>query len=287
MTFGLGEFLGAVGIAGVPAALALTMTVATKAGYRFLKACLIVSGAFVIIPLLFMQWTVDWGPTYMKVLVNAAVAAIVVGGISYGLEWLRKKETSASAETSTSQRGPTLEATNNSTIDASGATIPGDLPFQFGKADQNSLLSMPGAKVTKTENGWQITPPENITFEFPAASPKYAAMTLPDLKRELLTTANSLRLLQNKYTASFREARSDTTNFRNFADAFRSEYEKNFAERSFALASAALSKLGPVTLSQSATNGGAVVYYKKFVGPTPAGDAASFLEALSEKLPKR
>lgn len=65
-------------------------------------------------------------------------------------------------------RGPTLEATNKSKIDATGAEIPGDLPFQFGRAENNSIIDMPGIKVTKTDKGYTFTTPRSTGFQRPA-----------------------------------------------------------------------------------------------------------------------
>jgi hypothetical protein len=269
MAFGLGEFLGVVGVAGVPAALALTMPATTKGEFRFLKGCLLVSGALIVISLLIIQWTEDWGPTHMKVLINAAIAAVVVGGISYGLEWIRKKEAALSSETPTAQpssRGPTLEATNNSTIDATGATIPGDLPFQFGRADKDSLIAMPGIQVTKTENGWEIRPPENINVQFPPPPANYASIPTPQLRRELQSTANELRVFQTQYTADFRQAVSDTAKLDVVMGTYRADYEKKFSELSLSLASAALSRIGTLKLPKSANSGGRLCITRNLLG---------------------
>jgi hypothetical protein len=56
---------------------------------------------------------------------------------------------------------PTLEATRDSTIVASGAVIPGDLPFQFARADSGSVISMAGIKVIKKQDGSFLVTPGN------------------------------------------------------------------------------------------------------------------------------
>jgi hypothetical protein len=184
----------------------------------------------------------------------------------------------------TRPRGPTLEATNRSTIDATGATIPGDLPFQFGRADSDSLIAMPGIKVTKTDGGWEVTLPENVNYHFPSPPPEYAAMPTPELRRQLQATANDLRAFQLQFTAAFRQVLPDIAKANEVGETYRAEYEKRFLEPSFSLASAAMSRIGTITLPKTANSGSQIVYYKKFVGPTAAGDAATFLEALSEGL---
>lgn len=94
-------------------------------------------------------------------------------------------------------RGPTLEATNKSTIDATDAEIPGDLPFQFGRADNNSLIDMPGIRVTRTDKGYTITPAEHVNRRFPAPTGKFASMSALELRRCIEITVDDLHRFQN------------------------------------------------------------------------------------------
>jgi len=242
--------------------------------------------------ILFGSIAIVWGVTttesaWIRVPAVGIVGLLAAISLTEALRFIKIREFPTVAEAPAVRRGPTLEATNRSTIDASGATIPGDLPFQFGRADNDSLIAMPGVKVTKTDNGWQVSPPENVNYNFPAPPAKYAVMPIPELRRQLQSTANELRVFQNQYTVNFRQSVPDTTKMREVIDAYKTDYDKRFSELSFSLASAAMSRIGMITLPKAASSGGQIVYYKKFVGPTPAGDAATFLEALSERLPKK
>jgi hypothetical protein len=182
-------------------------------------------------------------------------------------------------------RGPTLEATNKSVIDASGAAIPGDLPFQFARADNNSLIAMPGVQVTKTGNGWQITP-GNANLQFPAAPMRFALMSTLELKRQLRDTAHNLRHIQDQFTAEIGRAVPDRTNVSEVFKKYTEMYEDKFSSLAFSLASAALPRIGMLsTIPRKAASGGQLLYYKRFHGPAPAGDIAAFLDLLSDQLP--
>jgi len=91
MALGFGEVLGIIGVAGVFLSLALTMPATTRGEFRFLRVCLVFSGALIILSLFFVDW-----PPHMtlvaKTIINAIVGALVVGGVTYGLGWLETKE---------------------------------------------------------------------------------------------------------------------------------------------------------------------------------------------------
>src|SRR5262249_24223094 len=130
---------------------------------------------------------------FVQIAVSASVAAVAAAGLAWGLWELRARAASESPPTGVNQqRRPTLEATNNSTIDASNASIPGDLPFQFERADQNSLIAMQGLQVTKTEKGWEIRPGA-ANYQFPAPPHDYAILSPLEVRDQLRATADSLR----------------------------------------------------------------------------------------------
>jgi hypothetical protein len=186
-------------------------------------------------------------------------------------------------------RGPTLEATNGSKIDASHATIPGDLPFQFGKADGGSLIEMPGINVTKTEKGWEINTAANTNREFPPPPEYLATMSLPELKAVMQANVAELRDLQRQFDNDFFEPGHKYPEREKAAavyEKYKAIYNKDFSQKSLDLASAALIRIGSVSnLSRDANLGGQVVYHKMFVGPRPAEVAALFLETLLTNLP--
>src|ERR1035437_6553769 len=88
----LGVALAVRGVAGIPATLALTMPATTAGEFRFLRGCLIASGGLIICSLLMVSWNDEWGSPQMRIFINAALAALVVGGITYGLDWLKTKQ---------------------------------------------------------------------------------------------------------------------------------------------------------------------------------------------------
>ena len=270
---------------GFLVAAGLTVISLNRPAYGVAKRCAWAAA------IMFGSIAVVWGVTTTEapwIRIPAVGIAGLVAAIclTEALRFIKAREFPAPDKTIEAplSRGPTLEATNRSTIDAAGATIPGDLPFQFGRADRDSLIAMPGIKVTKADNGWKVTLPENVNYQFPSPPPKYAAMPTRELRRQLQATANDLRAFQVQFTAAYRQALPDRARADEVGETYRVEYEKRFLEPSFSLASAAMSKIGTITLPKAANSGGQIVYYKKFVGPNAAGDAATFLDTLSEGL---
>lgn len=91
------------------------------------------------------------------------VLIFIAGFLWYYIQTPQAKKTDA-IQTSSNPK-LTLEAINRSKINASGAMIPGDLPFQFAKADSDSIIHMPGIRVTKKEDGSILVEPGNIGSE--------------------------------------------------------------------------------------------------------------------------
>jgi hypothetical protein len=179
-----------------------------------------------------------------------------------------------------------LEATTRSTIDAAGASIPEDFPGKFAKADQDSLINMRGLQVIPNgTGGWTITPGQS-NIEFPEPPPEYALLSNPELREQLQILARSMLDLQVQYTAEGRQAISAKQDTDPVFKKYNAIYQDKFANLSLFLASEALKRIKIVTdVSRSAQSGGSFIYYKKFAGPTPAGDIAAFLNLLSVKLP--
>lgn len=131
MAFGVGEILGIMGVAGVPATLALTMPATTRGEFRFLKGCLLLSGALIIVSLFLIEWK-DSAGVEMKVLVNAAIAAIVVGSLTFGMDWLEKKQAAftpvekpktAGGQGPAAKNSPNISAAGNVSIGQIGDII--------------------------------------------------------------------------------------------------------------------------------------------------------------------
>ena len=73
---------------------------------------------------------------------------------------------------------------------------------------------------------------------------------------------------------------------KHFMNSYAVEYRARFVLSALSLASEFLSRLTTVTPSTlSATNGARMLLYKAFAGPTPASDAADFLDYLEQQLP--
>jgi hypothetical protein len=142
MAFGVGEIIGVVGVAGIPATLALTMPATTHREFLFLKGCLLLSGALIVISLFLIEWSEKVG-IEMRVLVNAAVAALVVGGLTYGMDWLQKKQGDTVATGSAAAQTPTVSNKNGPTINAGGnVTIEhiGDVTINQAPAPRLELI---------------------------------------------------------------------------------------------------------------------------------------------------
>lgn len=184
--------------------------------------------------------------------------------------------------------GPILEATKNSIIDATGAKLPADLPFKIAGAHDGSLVAMQNLEVTRAgENTWQLKP-GNTELNFPYPPMVYADMPTPQLRRKIEATIKELREFQNRYDIDIRSSSSDREKLKEVIRTYAADYNTRFSELSFSLAAAAINRIGVIlSMPRPASSGIQIVYYKKFVGPTPASDAAEFLDLLSNKLPKR
>jgi cold shock protein len=155
-----------------------------------------------------------------------------------------------------------LEITNESAIDASRATISGDLTM---------------------DNGWQ-TKQGKADLQFPAAPTRFTLMSTPELKRQLQYTAHDLQRIQDQFTTEIGKAGSDRTSA--VLKKYATMYEEKFSTLAFSLASAALPRIGMLSnVPRRAASGGQLLCYKIFPGPASAGDIAAFLDLLSSRLP--
>jgi hypothetical protein len=91
LNFGIGEILGLIGVAGIPLTLALTMPATSSGEFKFLRSCLVLFAALIIASLFLIEWPVDLSLN-TKAVINALIAAIVVGGVTIAWGWLGKKE---------------------------------------------------------------------------------------------------------------------------------------------------------------------------------------------------
>jgi hypothetical protein len=189
-------------------------------------------------------------------------------------------------------RRPTLEATRDSTIDASGAVIPGDLPFQFGRADSGSVISMRGTKVTRNEDGSFLVTPGSEPAQFPMPTGECSLISNDDLRILMIELINKLRGLQTRTDGNFNMlkrtegGRIDENDFMSHCETYSLEYKTEFADIALSLASECLGRVGLVTISANpnASMGGQLLLNKAFAGARPASAIADFLDCLQQKL---
>lgn len=194
------------------------------------------------------------------------------------------------AESAVSVRGPTLEATNNSKINADGAVIPGDLPFQFGRADDHSTINMRGVIVTqRPEGGYTITPGHS-TFVFPSSG-EFSKLSNAELKGKAKFFIERLTAMQKAFNAEVFEGRAQPMPYeesRIIYERMQSSFQNDLASDVISLCAEVLSRIGPVdgaTLPQLARHGAMFLRDQRFAGPLPAKSIADFVEVIAKKLP--
>ena len=86
----------------------------------------------------------------LAVAIAGMIAAIpLTEALTLGKKWQFPTQ-SSSVSSSAPAREPTPEATSTSVADATGAAVPGDLPYQSGRDESNSVTPMPSIRVTNT-----------------------------------------------------------------------------------------------------------------------------------------
>jgi hypothetical protein len=194
-------------------------------------------------------------------------------------------------------RGPTLEATNRSKIDATGAVIPGDLPFQFGKADQDSIIDMPGIEVTTNDDGTYTVKPgaRAVNRQFPLPTGEFSRLSDVDLTKMVQSVVSELRRFNSDYRRDVFPPYTKvgplpeeyTRRSKDNWEKYRAAYEEKFSKLALSLASEMLARVGRIegsSMSPSAAEGGNLVYYGRFVGNDPATHTADFLETVANAL---
>lgn len=190
-------------------------------------------------------------------------------------------------------RGPTLEATRHSKIDATGAVIPGDLPFQFGRADDHSVIDMPGTVVTRREDGTYLVQPSAIpvTKSFPAPTGEFSHYSNPQLRDTAKAMAANLRDFQRREMEEWStlprlpQGGVDDDVFQKFANKWRVEYETKYLNQAFSIASEIMNRIGTVTPeTRNERSGAMMLLHKSFAGSRPAVEVADFLDLIAGKL---
>jgi TIR domain len=185
---------------------------------------------------------------------------------------------------------PTLEATNEGKIDATGALFVGDLKFPFAKADNRGAISIAGIKVVSGERGTTITP-QATTRSFPQPSGEFSSLSAKELANKGMELAGSLRAFHNEFWSTcapkMGESPSDREKRRQAMPAFSARYRERCAGVALALASEMMARIGKIDdaeMSSEAKQGATLILMSAFAGPTPAASVAAFIELLSQRL---
>ena len=264
-----------------------------------------------------------WGFTtdqswYVRAAVGAALGAFLLAAIPAALRWINAKQAEIEgksdkgaiqvaqpspppqsdqrAKKPATARGPTLEASGNSTIDATGAIMPNNLPFQFARAADGSVVSMPGLVVTDNHDGtYTLNPGGNpVTLQFPSPTGEFSGLTNAELKAREIKAANDLRDFQNRMMAEWRTLPRDPHAagvphdvFTAFSQKYHGEYEKDFLGSARSLASEMMVRIVKAVPGASfpATSGMRDLYYGTFAGPRPALEVAEALDMLRQSIP--
>jgi hypothetical protein len=284
---------------GFLVAAGLTVVSLNRPAYRVARRCAWAAA------ILFGSIAVVWGvstmePAWIRLPAVGIAGLVAAISLTEALRFIKNHEfpsQPAVVSNAPVSRGPTLEATNKSKIDATEAVIPGDLPFQFGRADNNSVIDMPGIVVTRQNDGTLlVTPPTHINRQFPPATGEFSGLSAQELAQRMRTTATDLRQLQQDYNAASSEliqrAAGDTNKLHEWwppmADKYTAIWDNKFAQPTLSIASEALARVGSVSSdSRAFVLGAGTVLNGKFAGPNPAGEAADFLDELAAELTRR
>jgi hypothetical protein len=242
---------------------------------------------------------------WVQMVVAAAAAAVAAAGLTWGLWELRGRAAHEAAPygtgKATEQRRSTLEATNRSVIDATGAEFPADLS-PFARADTDSLIDMPGVKVTRLPDGGLLVNPGGATTtrSFPPPTGEFSQFSTANLTEKLQEIIGALRALDAEQTPAYQEImrkyagqyvglpapKGMDDEWRALSDRYRPANTR-FAKIAQSIASECMVRIGSLeasAMSHAAQSGVGIVLQAKFAGPRPAFYAAEFLDALSRRL---
>ena len=245
-----------------------------------------------------LMWALSDQPTYLRALIGAAFGAILMAGGPWIYSWVHshmmidhRKTVAVSDQNPPAPKrpGPTLEANTGGIINAEGAVIPGDLPFQFGRAETGGVIHMPGIQVTRKEDGSMTigpsaNPPPPLAFPEPPDN-RFHRASDAELKQRARVIAAELRQFQERFTVAFRELPRlplpkggvDDEVFRAFSKKWKAEYEQNHINEAYVLACEYLNRGHQLR----ATRGATTLFYKSFAGPSAALEVADFLDAIA------
>jgi hypothetical protein len=108
-----GILLGVVGVFGIPLALAilgLTMAATTHGEFRFVRACFVAAGVVSAATVFLLQWNYPEGPPIMRIVIVALAGALIFGGVSAALDWVKHKEVAAIPESKASPQSQGIKS---------------------------------------------------------------------------------------------------------------------------------------------------------------------------------
>jgi hypothetical protein len=282
-------------LVGVAAALAV---LASK--YRFARVL------FWIAALSFGSLGVVWSATSegyslpTQMLVAAVIGAVAAAGLTWALWEIRGKEraekttAATTAEGMLPTRGPTLEATQNAAIDATGSVIPGDLPWQFARAADGAIIDMPGTVITRKEDGsmtiqFGAVP---VTRQFPPPTGEFSKFSNSELRERAQEIAAALRDFQGRLEGENRtlprlpQGGIADDVYKQFSDKYSLEYHTKFVGVARSIASEMIDRISKATPEATFSHRGAnMLYWKSFAGPKAALTVSEFLNLLAQQLP--
>jgi hypothetical protein len=299
MAFELPDFWTTLGIGLALLSLVPGMTSVPSAShieFKISRICALAAATLFLIKLAL------WGSedlTAARIAIVALLGALIAVSTAFALHWINKKEkttvvvTAEAKPESVPARGPTLEANTGGRINAEGATIPGDLPFQFGKAETGGIIDMPGINVIRQNDGsLSIQPsskPANRVFLPPTG--EFKDLSEAQIAHKLRVTAGELREFQKRYEAAWRalprspETGVENSVFQPFAEQWKLEYETKYINEAYSLVSESLARGLTITAhDQTESAGGTMLFYKAFAGPRPALEVAAFLDRVASEL---
>ncbi len=188
---------------GFLVAAGLTVISLGRPDYRVARRC--AWGAAI----LFASIAVVWGiatvePAWIRILAVGVAGFIAAVSLTEALRFIKNREfpaqpsvTNVAAPPIT--RGPTLEATGDSIINASAASIPGDLPFQFARAASGSVIDIAGINVTRNGGTITIRPGSAPPRAFPAPSGEFSGLSNFQLAIRAEVISDGLRAFQKRF----------------------------------------------------------------------------------------
>jgi hypothetical protein len=231
-------------------------------------------------------------------LVSGIIGGVAAAALAWGLWEIRsqqQKKPPPSESAIATPRGPTLEAVGHSAIDARDAIIPGDLPFQFSKAEDHSFIGIARITVTKQPDGtFLVEQPQNTSVQFPTPTGGFLLLSNVELIIRATKLSNNLRDFQKTWDDRWRSvqqgenAQSDAASYETVFGPLIAEYSATLAPEALSVVGSLMSRLVTISLTNPSDASGALtIYHRRLIGPRAAQDAAGLVDNLRSALSKQ